>query len=274
MSVVETETHGQILVVRMNRPKSLNALNHELRTELSEAWNDFQDSKELEVAIYGGGTRLLRRRRYERIAAGRSPRRPPSGAARPLYGRHVGQACDRGRERLCDGWRVHAGRAHRPQVAVRGALFEISEAKRWLLGGYNHGHLANLPYPIAMEMAMGFRFSAERFHELGFVNRLVDDIEDLLPEALKMGEHLLTLPPASRVNTLHMMRQMQPRPTPAQKPWRRNCITTVPRRPDGIPRGLRREAEAELHRLGRPGRPLPPAAIGGIAPSARQPRCV
>ena len=39
----------------------------------------------------------------------------------------------------------------------------------------------NLPYPIAMEMAMGFRFTAERFHELGFVNRLVDDIEDLLP---------------------------------------------------------------------------------------------
>ena len=57
MSVVETETHGQILVVRMNRPKSLNALNHELRTELSEAWNDFQDSKELEVAIFTGAGR-------------------------------------------------------------------------------------------------------------------------------------------------------------------------------------------------------------------------
>ena len=57
MSVVETETHGQILVVRMNRPKSLNALNHELRTELSEAWNDFQDSRELEVAIFTGAGR-------------------------------------------------------------------------------------------------------------------------------------------------------------------------------------------------------------------------
>ena len=25
------------------------------------------------------------------------------------------------------------------RVAVRGAVFEMSEAKRWLLGGYNHG---------------------------------------------------------------------------------------------------------------------------------------
>ena len=32
MAVVETERHGQILVVRMNRPERLNALNHEMRT--------------------------------------------------------------------------------------------------------------------------------------------------------------------------------------------------------------------------------------------------
>ena len=60
------------------------------------------------------------------------------------------------------------------RVAVRGAVFEVSEAKRWLLGGYNHGHVANLPYPIAMEMALGFRFTAERFYDVGFLNRLVE----------------------------------------------------------------------------------------------------
>ena len=31
-----------------------------------------------------------------------------------------------------------------------------------------------------------------------------------------MAEHLLSLPPASRVNTVHMMRQMRPEPTSAQ----------------------------------------------------------
>jgi enoyl-CoA hydratase/carnithine racemase len=102
------------------------------------------------------------------------------------------------------------------RIAARGAVFEVSEAKRWLLGGYNHGHLANLPYPIAMEMALGFRFTAERFYEIGFLNRLVDP-EELIPSAVAMAEHLLTLPPASRVNTVHMMRQMRPVPTAEQQ---------------------------------------------------------
>jgi enoyl-CoA hydratase/carnithine racemase len=101
------------------------------------------------------------------------------------------------------------------RVAVPEAVFEVSEAKRWLLGGYNHGHLANVPYPIAMEMALGFRFTAERFYQVGFLNRLVPQPE-LISTAMTMAEHLLSLPPASRVNTVHMMRQMRPEPSLAQ----------------------------------------------------------
>ena len=95
---------------------------------------------------------------------------------------------------------------------ARTAIFEVSEAKRWLLGGYNHGHIANVSYPVAMEMALGFRFTAERFHQIGFLNRITEPA-GLMPEAMKMAEHLLTLPPASRVNTVHMMRQMRPLPS-------------------------------------------------------------
>ena len=36
MAVVETERHGQILIVRMNRPERLNALSGEMRTKLAE----------------------------------------------------------------------------------------------------------------------------------------------------------------------------------------------------------------------------------------------
>jgi len=95
----------------------------------------------------------------------------------------------------------------------RGAVFEMSEAKRWLLGGYQHGLIGGLAHAVATEMAFAFRFSAERLHELGWLNRLTDP-EDLLPAAREMAAHLLTLPPASRVNTVHMMRQMRPTPTP------------------------------------------------------------
>ena len=31
-----------------------------------------------------------------------------------------------------------------------------------------------------------------------------------MPTAFEMAQHLLTLPPASRVNTVHIMRQMRP----------------------------------------------------------------
>ena len=96
------------------------------------------------------------------------------------------------------------------RIAVPEAVFEVSEAKRWLLGGYNHGHIAKLPHPVATEMAMGFRFTAQRFHEIGFINKIVDS-DDLISTAVSMAEHMLTHPPASRVNTTQMMREMKPK---------------------------------------------------------------
>ena len=59
MPVVETERHGQILVVRMNRPERLNALNHEMRTELAQTWSEFRHSDEMEVAIFTGAGRAF-----------------------------------------------------------------------------------------------------------------------------------------------------------------------------------------------------------------------
>src|SRR5712672_1434562 len=59
MAVVETERHGQILVVRMNRPERLNALNHEMRTRLAETWTEFRHDDGLDVAIFTGTGRGL-----------------------------------------------------------------------------------------------------------------------------------------------------------------------------------------------------------------------
>ncbi len=54
MAVVETERHGQILVVRMNRPERLNALDREMRQRLAETWTEFRHADDLEVAIFTG----------------------------------------------------------------------------------------------------------------------------------------------------------------------------------------------------------------------------
>jgi enoyl-CoA hydratase/carnithine racemase len=216
MAVVETERHGQVLVVRMNRPERLNALNLEIRSRLAETWTEFRESSELEVAIFTGTGRAF--------CAGEdmkeSLQRGQPGGTRPdLEDPFMSGALEKPVIAAVNGYAMGGGfmlvERTDLRVAAKGAVFEVSEAKRWLLGGYNHGHIANVPYPIAMEMALGFRFTAERFYEIGFLNRLVEP-EDLISSALAMAEHLLTLPPASRVNTVHMMRQMRPTPTPEQ----------------------------------------------------------
>ncbi len=217
MAVVETERHGQVLVVRMNRPERLNALNHEMRTRLAETWTEFRHSNDLEVAIFTGSGRAFcaGEDMKESLAAGQ-----PGGRRPAIEDPFMSGALEKPVIAAVNGYAMGGGfmlvERTDLRVAATGAIFEVSEAKRWLLGGYNHGHIANLPYPIAMEMALGFRFTAERFYQIGFLNRLVEP-EELIPAALAMAEHLLTLPPASRVNTVHMMRQMRPAPSPAQQ---------------------------------------------------------
>lgn len=214
MAVVETERHRQILVVRMNRPERLNALSHELRTRLAETWSEFRRSDEFEVAIFTGTGRAFcaGEDMKESLQAG-----TPGGRRPAIEDPFMSGALEKPVIAAVNGYAMGGGfmlvERTDLRVAVHEAVFEVSEAKRWLLGGYNHGHIANLPYPIAMEMALGFRFTAERFYQVGFLNRLTT-ADELIPSALAMAQHLLTLPPASRVNTVHMMRHMRPVPGP------------------------------------------------------------
>src|SRR5688572_28643307 len=183
MGFVETERHGQVMVVRMSRPDRMNALGQELRTGLADAWREFRDSDELEVAIFTGTGRAFcagedMKESVERgtVGSGRYVVDDPF-----MDGRLIKPV-------ICaiNGFAMGGGfqlvERTDLRVAVTGAVFEISEAKRWLLGGYNHGFLANMPHPIATEMALGFRFTAERLHQVGFLNRVVAP-EQLLPEA-------------------------------------------------------------------------------------------
>ncbi|MEO8541021.1 MAG: enoyl-CoA hydratase/isomerase family protein [bacterium] len=214
MAIVETETHGAVFVIRMNRPERLNALGNELRAALADAWIEFADNPGLEVAIYTGSGRAFcagedMKESLSRGAPGldASVKRDPfttGSLDKPVICAINGYAMGGGFQLVerCD-----------LRVAVRGAVFEMSEAKRWLLGGHGHGFIANMPHPVATEMAFAFRFDAERLHQLGFINRITVD-DGLMPEAFAMANHLMSLPPASRANTLAMMRALRPAVSP------------------------------------------------------------
>lgn len=211
MAFVETETRGQVQVIRLNRPERLNAMGAELCRQLAEAFTEFRESDTLEVAVLTGTGRAFcagedMKEALERGAPGTADIR----AADPFWERALEKPVIGAVNGFAMGGGFMLVERTDLRVAVKGAVFEVSEAKRWLLGGYDHGFMAGLPHAVATEMALGFRFTAERLYQLGFLNRLVDP-EELMPAALEMAEHLLALPPASRVNTVHMMRHMQPR---------------------------------------------------------------
>jgi len=214
MAFVETERHGQIFIVRLNRPDRMNAMGSELRQGMAEAFSEFRTNDDLEVAIFTGTGRAF--------CAGEDMKESLEkgivGSPDPeLEDPFMKGTLEKPVIAAVNGFAMGGGfmMVERTdlRVAVPDAVFEMSEAKRWLLGGYNHGFFANLPHPIATEMALGFRQTAERLHQVGFLNRLAEP-DELIPTAIGMAEHLLTLPPASRVNTIHMMRNMQPRVAP------------------------------------------------------------
>ncbi len=214
MSVLETESHGQIRVIRLNRPKSLNALNTELRREMGAAFQEFQEDDSAEVAILTGAGRGFCAGEDMKEALKRGG---PGFSDDPIIDPFSDRTLEKPVIGAINGFAMGGGfmlvERTDLRVAAKGALFEISEAKRWLLGGYDHGFLAGLPHPIATEMALGFRFDAERLHEVGYINRVVE-ADDVMPTAIEMAEHMLTLPPAARVNTIYMMRQMMPKVSP------------------------------------------------------------
>lgn len=211
MPIVETERDGGVMVVRLNRPEALNALNTEIRRELGRAWREFRDAADLEVGIITGAGRAFCAGEDMKAALQRGA---PGLAPEPIDDPYLDMTLEKPVIAAINGFAMGGGfqlmERSDMRVAVKGAVFEMSEAKRWLLGGYQHGFWANLPHPVATEMAFAYRFKAERLYELGFLNRLVETPDDLLPAAKEMAAHLLTLPPAARVNTLAIMRAMRP----------------------------------------------------------------
>lgn len=213
MSFVEVERNDGVMVIRLNRPDRMNALGTEMRTLLADAWCEFRDSKDLEVAIFTGTGRAFcagedMKESVEKGHVG------ASAAAAKLSNPYNDGTLDKPVICAINGFAMGGGfmlteRADF-RVAARGVTFESSEAKRWLVGGHSHGVVNNLPHAIATEVAFAFRFTAERMYELGYLNRLVD-ADKLMIEARGMADHLLSLPPASRVNTLYITRAMRGR---------------------------------------------------------------
>jgi enoyl-CoA hydratase len=172
---VLTERRGNVLLITLNRPRVRNAVNAALAEGVGKALDELDADGELSVGVLtGAGGFFCAGMDLGAFVKGESPWYGDRGFAgiaqrsadKPLIAAIEGFAVAGGMEiaLACD-----------LIVAAEGAKLGIPEVKRSLVaaGGALLRLPRRMPYHVVMELALtGDPFPAERFHELGLVNRL------------------------------------------------------------------------------------------------------
>jgi enoyl-CoA hydratase len=174
---VLTERRGNVLLIILNRPQVRNAVNGALAAGVAAALDQLDEDDGLSVGVLTGAggffsagmdlgafvrgeSSWFRDRGFAGITQ-RASRKPLIAAIEGFAlagGMEIALACDL-------------------IVAAKGAKLGIPEAKRSLVaaGGALLRLPRRMPYHVVMELALtGDPLPAERFHELGVVNRLAD----------------------------------------------------------------------------------------------------
>jgi enoyl-CoA hydratase len=174
---VLTERRGNVLVITLNRPEVRNAVNAALAAGVAGALDELDADDSLSVGVLtGAGGFFCAGMDLGAFVKGESPWFGDRGfagiaqrsARKPLIAAIEGFAVAGGMEiaLACD-----------LIVAAKGAKMGIPEAKRSLIaaGGALLRLPKRMPYHVVMELALtGDPLLAERFHELGLVNRLTE----------------------------------------------------------------------------------------------------
>jgi len=171
------ERRENVLLITINRPEVRNAVNSAVAEGIAHALERLDEDDELSVGIVtGAGGFFCAGMDLGAFVKGESPWFGDRGfagiaqrsARKPLVAAIEGFAVAGGMEiaLACD-----------LIVAAKGAKMGIPEAKRSLVaaGGALLRLPKRMPYHVVMELALtGDLQPAERFHELGVVNRLAD----------------------------------------------------------------------------------------------------
>jgi enoyl-CoA hydratase len=174
---VLTERRGNVLLITLNRPEVRNAVNAALAAGVAGALEELDGDDTLSVGVLtGAGGFFCAGMDLGAFVRGESPWFGDRGfagiaqrsARKPLIAAIEGFAVAGGLEiaLACD-----------LIVAAKGAKMGIPEAKRSLIaaGGALLRLPQRMPYHLVMELALtGDPFPADRFYEVGVVNRLVE----------------------------------------------------------------------------------------------------
>ena len=190
------EKRGNIVIITLNRPDSLNSINRQLRGELGEAIERFDGEDGSFVGIITGTGRAFcagrdLKERASDNAEGRqakagdsmSPDRPFMWPQtwKPLIAAVNGFA-------LAGGWSI--AQMCDLRIAAEDAQLGITETKWSLLPPFG----TVLPKSMSLSAVLELVFtaqpvSAQRAYDMGFLNKVVT-ADQLMPEAIKLAEQI------------------------------------------------------------------------------------
>jgi len=198
---------SHVVVITIDRPEALNAIDPETNRDLVEAWKRFRDDDALRVAILTGtGDRAFSAgvdlKRMGEMYSGAKDRRRETWSREPGIG-GITRNLDPGKPVIaaingyCLGGGLELALACDIRVASENATFGLPETKWAIIPGQGGSQrLARIVPPnIALEMILtGAPIDAHRAYEIGLVNRVVP-LPALLPESLSLAEAIARQPP-------------------------------------------------------------------------------
>jgi len=201
--VYEKKLDGRVVVMTMNRPDAMNALNGELSEALGEAWERFRDDEEAWVAIITGAgdkafsagadlkeTTLIRTGQLKPV---RRSRRSPFPMAEEINLWKPTIAAINGFA-IAGGWAI--AQLCDIRIAAEHAELGVSEVRWNMPAGWLHPLTRQMHLGHALEIVLwgDRRITAQRAYEMGWVNRVVPG-ERLMDEAMEWAERILYLAP-------------------------------------------------------------------------------
>ena len=219
--VVLVERRDGVLVVTIDRPEVKNAVDAAVARGIADAVDELDRDDDLRVGVLtGAGGSFCTGMDLKAFLAGESP---------SVEGRGFGGLTVRPPRKpliaAVEGWAVAGGfelvLACDLVVAGRGARLGVPEVKRGLVAAAGAAMLLTerVPYAVALELLLtGETIEAHRAHELGLVNRVVED-GTALDAALELAATIAANGPLAVALTKQVARSARDWTT--EEGWRR-----------------------------------------------------
>ena len=220
MAHLDTEQHGHVLVVTMNRPEAKNALSPEMLVGMADAWDRIDSDPEIRCAILtgaggvfcaGADLKAMNNAQGESDASRRF--REDAGLAWKALLRH--HRLTKPLIAAVEGYAVAGGteilQATDIRVAAESARFGISEARWGLfpLGGSAVRLVRQLPYTVAADLLLtGRHITAAEALRIGLIGHVVPDGE-ALPAALRIAGQIAANGPVAVRAILRTIRETE-----------------------------------------------------------------